>query len=236
MIHGPYGAQNVNCPCMVDNKCSKNFPKNFSKHTSIDKDGFPIYRRKTDGSFAEKSDVQLDNRNVVPYNKYLLERYQAHINVEWCNHCFSIRYLFKYINKGPDRAIVVVVQNNNECDNNDAVDEIKEYYDCRYLFACVASWRIYGYDVHYMSPSVMRLPFHLPDQQQLVYSADDDIDDVLKNPSVASSMFTSSMECNQVYKQATDLTYVEFPTKFVFKCNLNTWKPREGGYSIGRIH
>nr|KAJ0190821.1 hypothetical protein LSAT_V11C800407680 [Lactuca sativa] len=140
MIHGPCGAQNVNCPCMVDNKCSKNFPKNFSKHTSIDQNGFPVYRRKNDGSFVEKSGVQLDNRNVVPYNKYPLKRYQAHINVEWCNQGSSIKYLFKYINKGPDRATIGFQQNNNDCDKDDTVNEIKEYYDCRYLSACEASW------------------------------------------------------------------------------------------------
>nr|KAJ0203457.1 hypothetical protein LSAT_V11C500288750 [Lactuca sativa] len=94
--------------------------------------------RRNDGHFVEKSGVKLDNRNVVPYNKYLLKRYRAHINVECCNQGSSIKYLFKYINKGPDRA-TVVVRANNECENNDSVDEIVEYYDCRYLSACEAS-------------------------------------------------------------------------------------------------
>nr|KAJ0226417.1 hypothetical protein LSAT_V11C100047890 [Lactuca sativa] len=218
MIHGPCGAQNVNCPCMLMRMV------------------FLYIGEKNDGSFVEKSGVQLDNRNVVPYNKYLLKRYQAHINVEWCNQGSSIKYLFKYINKGPDRATVGFVQSNNDCDKDDTVDEIKEYYDCRYLSACEASWRIYGYDVHYRHPSVMRLPFHLPNQQQVIYGADDDIDNVLNKPSVASSMFTSWMECNKVYKQAKKLTYVEFPSKFVWKLDLKTWKPREVGYSLGRIH
>lgn len=79
-----------------------------------------------------------------------------------------IKYLFKYINKGPDRATVAVVENSNEEDNNNSVDEIKEYYDCRYVSACEASWRIFWYDVHYRTPSVLRLPFHLPRQQQVV--------------------------------------------------------------------
>nr|KAJ0215911.1 hypothetical protein LSAT_V11C300113940 [Lactuca sativa] len=223
MIHGPCGAENLNCPCMVDRKCSKNFPKQLCNHTSVDSDGFPLYRRRNDGHFVEKSGVQLDNRN-------------AHINVEWCNQGSSIKYLFKYINKGPDRATVAMEPSNNDSDNNDVVDEIKEYYDCRYISACEASWRIFKYDVHYRYPAVIRLPFHLPGQQQVVYEADDDIEDVLDRPSVASSMFTSWMKCNEINKDARKLTYVEFPTKFVWKPKLNIWKPRKVGYSIGRIH
>nr|KAJ0218075.1 hypothetical protein LSAT_V11C300109890 [Lactuca sativa] len=99
----------------------------------------------------------------------------------------SIKYLFKYINKGPDRATVVIVPINNECENNDVVDEIAEYYICRYLSACEASWRIFKYGVHCRYPTVVRLHFHLPNQQQIVYGEDDDIDDVLDKPSVAAS-------------------------------------------------
>ncbi|XP_042753167.2 uncharacterized protein LOC111906337 [Lactuca sativa] len=236
MIHGPCGAENLNCPCMVDGKCSKNFPKQFSDHTSVDSNGFPLYRRRNDGHFVEKTGVQLDNRNVVPYNKYLLKRYQAHINVEWCNQGSSIKYLFKYINKGPDRATVSIVPSNNDSDNNDAVDEIKEYYDCRYISACEASWRIFKYDVHYRYRAVIRLPFHLPNQQQVVYEADDDIGDVLDRTSIASSMFTSWMKCNEISKEARKLTYVEFPTKFVWHRKDLIWKPRKVGYAVGRIH
>nr|KAJ0207352.1 hypothetical protein LSAT_V11C500293940 [Lactuca sativa] len=214
MIHGPCGAENLNCPCMVDRKCSKNFPKLFCNHTSVDSNGFPLYRRRDDGHFVEKSGVQLDNRNVVPYNKYLLKRYQAHINVEWCNQGSSIKYLFKYINKGPDRATVSMERTNNDSDNND----------------------IFQFDVHYRHPTVIRLTFHLPDQQQVVYEADDDIEDVLDRTSNASSMFTFWMKCNEINKEARKLTYIEFPTKFVWKRKGLFWKPRKVGYAIGRIH
>jgi hypothetical protein len=236
MIHGPCGRYNMNCPCMIDGKCSKSFPKNFRECTSTDSEGYPLYRRRDLGIFVEKSGTRLDNRNVVPYNKLLLKRYQAHINVEWCNQAGSIKYLFKYINKGPDRATVAVVQDRHDSDNTPVVDEINEYYDCRYISASEAAWRILSYDVHYRTPSVVRLPFHLPDEQQVIYGADDDIDDILNKPSVASSMFLGWMECNQMYAEARNLTYVEFPTVFVWSRNKRKWDFRKRGFSIGRIH
>ncbi|KAJ0566267.1 putative helitron helicase-like domain-containing protein [Helianthus annuus] len=90
MIHGPCGVAKPNCPCMVDGNCSKNFPKKFCDQTTLDSNGYPVYRRADSGFFVEKSGIQLDNRSVVPYSKTLLRRYQAHINVEWCNQAASI--------------------------------------------------------------------------------------------------------------------------------------------------
>ncbi|XP_076909945.1 uncharacterized protein LOC143567393 [Bidens hawaiensis] len=212
------------------------FPKKFTPHNSIDSNGYPIYRRRDSECTVKKSAVDLDNRSVVPYNKTLLKRYQAHINVEWCNQAASIKYLFKYINKGPDRATVAVVDADNQDDQDKARDEIREYYDCRYLSACEAAWRIFAFEVHYNSPSVIRLPFHLPGQQQVTYGPDDDIDDVLNKPSVSSSMFSAWMLCNQINDEARNLTYVEFPTKFVWKLEQRKWERRKQGFSIGRIH
>ena len=239
MMHGPCGADNPSCPCTIKGVCTNFFPKKYSNRTSCDSDGYPVYRRREDGNFVEKSRVRLDNRFVVPYNSYLLKKYQAHINVEWCNQAGSIKYLFKYINKGPDRATtsVQVGDHDNEAPSNDEiVDEIKEYYDCRYLSACESAWRILRYEVHYRTPAVEMLPFHLPDQQQVIYDADDDITDVLNKPSVASSKFLAWMECNKTSDLAKTLTYAEFPTKFTWIGPKRIWQERKQGYAIGRIH
>nr|KAJ0201995.1 hypothetical protein LSAT_V11C600327630 [Lactuca sativa] len=203
--------ENMNCPCMVDKQCSKNFPKQLCDHSSVDVNGYPLYMRRNNGYFVEKSGVKLDNRNVVPYNKYMLKRYQAHINVEWCNQGSSIKYMFKYINKGPDRAIIVD-DINADSNHEKVVDEIKDYYDCRYISACEASWRIFKYDVHYRYPSVMRLPFYLPDQQQ----------------TMILTMFFNNL---QLLLLCSHLGW-----NFVWKPDDRLWKPRKIGRLIGRIH
>ncbi len=49
-----------------------------------------------------------DNRWVVPYNPYLTMWYQCHINVEVCSSITVVKYFYKYVYKGHDRALAVV--------------------------------------------------------------------------------------------------------------------------------
>jgi hypothetical protein len=48
----------------------------------------------------KKGQTEVDNRFIVPYNRDLLVKFDAHINVEWCNMSRYVKYLFKYIHKG----------------------------------------------------------------------------------------------------------------------------------------
>jgi hypothetical protein len=106
-MHGPCRNNNLNSPCMKNEKCSKkNYPKNNQEETTIDSNGFAVYRCRNNGRFVIKSGVKLDNICVVPTNMLLLKRYGMHINVEWCNKITIIKHLFKYVIKGPDRSKV----------------------------------------------------------------------------------------------------------------------------------
>ena len=69
----------------------------------------------------------------------------------------AIKYLFKFINKGQDRITAGLLRSQRENGNEDDVDEIQEYYNCRYVSASVASWRILGFEIHHRTPSVDRL-------------------------------------------------------------------------------
>ncbi|CAN0874978.1 ATP-dependent DNA helicase PIF1 [Linum grandiflorum] len=107
MLHRPCGQSRPSSPCMQDERCSKFFPKPYASETTFDDHGHVTYRRRETNVSAFKSGAVLDNSYVVPYNRDLVVKYQAHINVEICHKGQLIKYLFKYITKGPDRSSLV---------------------------------------------------------------------------------------------------------------------------------
>lgn len=97
-----------------------------------------VYRRRDNNVFIKKGERFVDNRFIVPYNRLLLLKFNAHINVEWCNQSRSIKYLFKYVSKGHDRVTASFYNSENATNPAGVIDEVKMYYDCRYLSSCEA--------------------------------------------------------------------------------------------------
>ena len=48
MIHGPCGQWNHDSPCMVDRKCSKDYPKQLRQDTCFSDNSYPLYRRRAE--------------------------------------------------------------------------------------------------------------------------------------------------------------------------------------------
>ncbi|CAH1445086.1 unnamed protein product [Lactuca virosa] len=162
------------------------------------------------------------------------------MNLEWCNQVGSIKYLFKYINKGPDRITASIVdptkKKKKQIENNDH-DEIGEFYNCRYISACEACWRLFGYDIHYRTPSVERLSFHLEHKQPVVFKPNQHLNQVVSKPTVAASQFLAWMECNKHDEDARKLSYVEFPTKYVWNKSDKIWTKRKTkSKALGRLN
>ena len=94
----------------------------------------------------------------MPYNAFLLTKFDAHINVQVVNTIRSVKYLYKYVYKGHDKAAVDITH-----------DEIKKFLDARYVGAPEACWRLFGFGLHGQSHVVERLPVHLENDQEIIF-------------------------------------------------------------------
>ncbi len=125
-----------------------------------------------------------------------------HINIEVCNNIHAVKYLFKYIYKGHDCAIVEI-----SCHSENAIEgnlvkanEIKKYLDCRYVFTSEAMWRIFKFDMHKRFPAVECLQYHLPNQQMVLFDDDDDVQEVATRSAIFRTMLIEWFKTNQESK------------------------------------
>ncbi|UYV84546.1 hypothetical protein LAZ67_X002584 [Cordylochernes scorpioides] len=233
MIHGPCGNFNLHSPCMSDGKCTKDFPKSFLQLTEANNNGYPRYRRRDDGQTFVVGTHEVDNRWVVPYNPYLLVRFIAHINVEVCASVKSVKYLFKYVYKGHDRAEVEVSVGELDMESR-AHDEIKNFLDARYVSAPEAMWRMFEYRLHAHSHTICRLAVHLPNFQS-VYFVEGSEEQALENASRRRTTLTAWFQLNCVNVSARSLLYGDIPSAYVFRQNQWSARVRGGALCIGRM-
>ncbi|KAF7820696.1 uncharacterized protein G2W53_026151 [Senna tora] len=131
--------------------------------------------------------------------------------------------------------VTVEIWNGHSTDINGSTYEIKQYYDCRYISPYEASWRIFGFDINFRKPSIERLPFHLPNQQGVVFCDDDHVDDV-SNASLKETKFLVWFEVNNIHLITRELTYAQILTKFVFKTDVRKWCVRKIVHSICHLY
>ena len=94
--------------------------------------------------------MQLDNQWVVPHNCGITCKNHCHINTECCVSIRSVKYIHKYVYKGPDQATLEIGDKHN-------VDEISQNLDACWIGSSEAVWRILLNHMHEESPPVCRL-------------------------------------------------------------------------------
>ncbi|KIH61483.1 hypothetical protein ANCDUO_08248 [Ancylostoma duodenale] len=135
------------------------------------------------------------NEWVVPYNWYLS----------------TIKYLNKYVYKGPDRARLIM-QSRSDTDSIE-YDEIRSHLDTRYSCPPQAAWNMFGFALHDRSHSVVRLPVHLPGQQEIFFQEGHEADAV-NAAAERNTQLTGWFRLNQVNQDARRFLYREIPEHF----------------------
>ncbi|CAN6868444.1 unnamed protein product [Brassica oleracea] len=241
MMHGPCGKDRLSSPCMDNGVCTKKFPRSYVPHTQVNESGYILYKRRQTGQFVSKGNIKLDNQFVVPHNLQILKKYKAHVNVEWCNKSSAIKYLFKYITKGVDRATFKVQKTPEQSERSEPKkpeqprNEINEYIEGRYLSACESMWRIFVFDIHHNSPAVQKLPVHLPGEHMAVFDENEDLQNVEDRYLHGRTMLTEWFEMNRRYEEVRKLKYIEMLTMFVWDNSNKIYIKRQQRGSIGRI-
>ncbi|XP_012837726.1 PREDICTED: uncharacterized protein LOC105958267 [Erythranthe guttata] len=232
MMHGPCGDLNLKNSCMVDGKCKYHYPRPYCESTIQGKDGYPIYKRTKNGPAFEVRKAKLDNQWVVPYNPYLLSRYNCHINVEICSGVTAVKYLYKYIYKGHDRVAVHISHNDEEM----VIDEIKQFQDARWVSAQEAMWRIFEFNLNEIYPAVINLPLHLPNQQSVTYWTNQNLENILGWDQTSKTMLTEYFSMCAKSADAKKYLYREFPEHYVWDKKYKCWNERKKRDVIGRIN
>lgn len=155
----------------ITKQCTKHFPKSSTPFTFVDDRGFVNYRRPctTEATINRRNkEHKITDIDIVPYSPVLLQKYNAHINVEVANTTRAVKYLFKYAYKGQDRVKNAVVEAGAA-----VVDEIRDYENNRMLSASEALWRIFCFPLQFRSPAVKAIGIHLEERDWLVFRPED---------------------------------------------------------------
>ncbi|GBL80268.1 hypothetical protein AVEN_169256-1 [Araneus ventricosus] len=204
MVHGPCGTININSPCMRDGQCCKSFPKQFKDDTEENVNGF-IRPGATEPVQVGK--YSIDNRWVVPYNPWLLKKFNAHINVEVCASVKRVKYLYKYVYKGHD-ATSVKIQKEGALDHDEILSFVEgSALSCAFTTAtadCVQD----GQEAQAIERAALR-----------------------------KTTLTSWFELNKNYPSAHNISYSDISQYYVFDKSTTNWKKRQRGGQkfIGRL-
>jgi hypothetical protein len=194
------------------------------------KDSYPVYRRRDDGQVMEVRNSKLDNR--FPYNPSLLMIFNCHINIGICSSINEVKYLYKYIYKGPDGASYSVDNSEN---GDTVIDDIKRYINARCVTPPEAAYMLYGFSLYQVYPSVLQLTVHLPGMNMVAHGPTEDLRDAINCERSQKSTLTEYFRMNIVDPFATTFLYREFTEHYRWDNPNKEWVRRKQRTQIGRM-
>src|SRR5437588_5090141 len=140
------------------------------------------------------------------HSPYLIWKYRCHINVESIVSVKAVKYIYKYVYKGHDRATMQFGR---------STDEVKLYLDARYISCCEAIWRLFLFHMQKQVPNVVCLQVHLSHVQGSIF----DPEDSNPAPEEKATTLMGWFNANAVVAEGSeilDTLYQNFPSKIVW--------------------
>nr|GEV76490.1 DNA helicase [Tanacetum cinerariifolium] len=143
--------------------------------------------------------------------------------------------------KGTDRVFVRVSRPIGESftattPSRHVIDEIQNYVEGRFICAHVAYWRILKFDIHRREPAVQILAMHLEDMHRVTFRDQDRLKSLNDLPRKKSTTLTEWFAFNEANEVGRHLSYLEFPSEFVWYFDRKSWSSwKNSKSSIGRL-
>lgn len=102
-----------------------------------------------------------------------------------------------------------------------SIDETKSFLDCRYVSPPEAVWRLHERSLYNRSHTIERLPVHLPEEQLVYVSVENEDFSVIDKDTKLTGYFKLCRED----ENARQFLYSKIPEHYVW--NKNLWKPRK---------
>jgi hypothetical protein len=143
--------------------------------------------------------------------------FNAHINVEVSIGIRSVKYLFKYVYKGPDHVAAVITS---------PTTEIEQYIDARYLNVAKGVKSLLSFNKHTEWLLVIRLIVHLLGQHNVIFNENEDLVAVAEYAARQRTTLTTYFAYNFQNADGWNVVYADFPVDRVWKICKKIWSAR----------
>ena len=86
------------------------------------------------------------------------------------------------------------------------------------------------------SPTVQRLPIHLPNEHYVNFHAHQTVNEVLARQNVEKTQLTAWFDYNSAHDDGLGFTYWQFPQHYTWNAKDKSWHPRRRARVIGRMY
>ncbi|CEG68158.1 hypothetical protein RMATCC62417_04472 [Rhizopus microsporus] len=118
----------------------------------------------------------------------------------------------------------------------DTQDEIKKYFQSRYIGSSEAVWNLFQFKTHEEDPNIVSLRVHLPGQQAVYFPSEASVSEITEILQRSKSNLMAIFVFNARNEDGRQYLYQESPQHFAFDERRKRWHPRQRGFAIGRMY